>query len=273
MLTVGIWSDHQHPYCCPRAWSVALQIFKDAKLDLLIDNGDWLDARTLTTRYPVAYGEKMMPEMRHEVENARGRLAESHKAIKPKKRRFNNGNHEFRIPRSFWASPHGAQMLGIDTIRDAAGIPALLQFHKYGIKWSGEYPAGTWILGGDSPSGSNDCLVTHGMISSKNAGQTANRTLNDVMANVVVGHCERAAVIWKHAVGRRNFFAVEGGNLSLFATDAGAGILTNYPFSLPDTMNKTQAIALLHHDGGEWWPELVRIHKGRAWWNGKLYRD
>lgn len=273
MLTVGIWSDHQIPYVCPRAWSVALQIFHDAKLDLLIDNGDWMDCRTLTTRYPVAYGPKMMAEMRHEVEQARSRIAESHKAIRPKRRRFNNGNHEFRIPRSFWNSPHGAQMLGIDTIANAAGIPALLHFHKYGIKWSGEYPAGTWILGGETPSGTNDCLVTHGTISSKKAGATASRSMDDMMCNVVVGHCERLAMVWKHAVGQRDFFAIEGGNLSLFATPQGSDILTNYPFNKPDLMSKQQGLVILHHDGNQWWPEVVRINKGRAWWQGKLYKD
>lgn len=273
MLTIGVWNDQQIPYVDPRAWSVALQIFRDAKLDLLIDNGDFGDFRTLTTRYPVAYGEKMMSEARGEIDAMRGRLAESHKAIKPKKRRWNSGNHEFRIPRSFWASPHGAQMLGIDTIRDAAGIPALLQFHKYGIKYSGEYPKGTWILGGETPSGPNDCYVVHGMISSKKAGNTANRSLDEMMCNVVVGHCERLAIVWKHAVGWRDYFAIENGNLSLFATPQGADILTNYPFNQPDTMNKQQGITILNHDGNQWWPEVIRIHKGRAWWNGKLYKD
>ena len=272
MLTVGIWSDHQIPYVCPRAWSLALQIFADAKLDLLVDNGDWMDCRTLTTRYPVAYGEKMMAEMRHEVEAARGRIAESHKAIRPKKRRFNGGNHEFRIPRSFWSSPHGSQMLGIDTIRNAAGLPALLHFHKYGIKYSGEYPAGTWVLGGELPSGPNDCLVTHGMISSKKAGQTANRTLDDAMANVVVGHCERMATVWKHAPGWRSYFAVEGGNLSLFATPKGRDILTNYPFNSPDHLNKQQGIVMLYHDAGQWWPYTIPFHNGVAYWDGKKYK-
>jgi len=263
----------QIPYLCPRAWSVALQIFKDAKLDLLIHNGDFMDCRTLTTRYPVAYGPKMMAEMRHEVDAARGRLAEAHKTIKPKKARWNSGNHEFRIPRSFWSSPHGSQMLGIDTIADAAGVPALLQFHKYGIKYSGEYPAGTWILGGETPSGANDCLVTHGMISSKKAGQTANRTLDDTMANVVVGHCERLALTWKHAPGWRDFFAIEGGNLSLFSTPQGRDILTNYPFNSPDHLNKQQGITILYHDAGQWWPFIIRINRGRAMWQGKLYKD
>jgi len=272
MLTVGILNDTQIPYVDPKAWSVALQVFKDAKLDLLIFNGDFGDYRSISTRYPQRYGEKMIAEMSEELERQRTALKEAMETIKPKRARWNDGNHEFRIPRSFWNSPHGSQLLGIKEIQHATSIPQLLGLPKWKIRYSGEYPAGTWILGDTEPSGANDCYVTHGMISSKKAGQTANRSLDDMMANVVVGHCERAAVVWKHAVGKRNFFAVENGNLSLFATDAGKGILTNYPFSHPDSMNKTQAITVLYHDGEEWFPDLVRIINGKAMFNGKLYK-
>jgi len=273
MLTVGIWNDHQIPYVCPRAWSVALQIFHDAKLDLLIYNGDFGDYRTLTTRYPLRYGPGIIAEMREEIERQRTLLREAQKAIRPKKTRWNDGNHEFRIPRSFWNSPHGSQLLGIKEVMHATSVPQLLGLDKLGIKYSGEYPEGTWILGGEKPLGQNDCYVTHGTISSKKAGATANRSLDDMMCNVVVGHCERLACVWKHAVGGRDYFAMENGNLSLFATPQGKDILTNYPFNKPDTMNKQQGICILYHDESQWWPFPIRINRGRAMWDGKLYRD
>ena len=272
MLTVGVFSDQQIPYVCPRAWSLALQIFADAKLDLLIYNGDFGDYRTLTTRYPLRYGQGIIAEMREEIERQRTLLAEAQNTIKPKKARWNEGNHEFRIPRSFWNSPHGSQLLGIKEVAHAASVRGLLGLDKYHIKYSGEYPAGTWVLGGDAPSGDKDCLVTHGTISSKKAGQTANRTLDDTMANVVVGHCERMAVTWKHAVGWRSYFAVEGGNLSLFSTPKGRDILTNYPFNSPDHLNKQQGIVMLYHDAGQWWPYTIPFHNGVAYWDGKRYK-
>ena len=86
-LTVGIMNDAQIPYVCPRAWSVALQIFRDAKLDLLIYNGDFGDYRTLTTRYPLRYGSGIIAEMREEIERQRTLLAEAQKTIRPKKQK------------------------------------------------------------------------------------------------------------------------------------------------------------------------------------------
>jgi len=269
-MIVGVWNDHQVPYVCKRAWSVALQIFKDAKLDLLIYNGDFGDYRTLTTRYPLRYGTQMVAEMSEELERQRTALKEAQETIKPKKARWNDGNHEFRIPRSFWNSPHGSQLLGIKEVRHAMGVPQLLGLDKYRIKYSGEYPAGTWVLGTQDDG---DVYVTHGMISSKNSGYTAMRSLNEMMCNVVVGHCERRAIVFKHAIGNREYFSIENGNLSLFSTDAGNEILTNFPFNRPDTMNKQQGISILYHDGGEWWPYLIKIRNGRAHWNGRLYRD
>ena len=270
-MKVGIWNDQQIPFHCKRAWAVALQILRDAKLDLLIYNGDFGDFRTLTTRYPLRYDKSLIiAEMSEELERLRTCLAESQKVIKPKKSRWNDGNHEFRIPRSFWNSPHGSQLLGIPEIRHATSIPQLLDFDKWHIKYSGEYPAGTWILGTQD---AGDVYVTHGTISSKNAGQTANRALADMMCNVVVGHCERRAITFKHAVGNREYFAIENGNLSLFSTIAGSDILTNYPFNKPDVMNKQQGICILTLDDGQWWPELIKIKDGRGFWRGRLYKD
>jgi hypothetical protein len=273
MLTVGIWNDQQIPYVCPRAWSVALQIFRDAKLDLLVYNGDFGDYRTLTTRYPLRYGPGIIAQMSEELERQRTMLTEAQRTIRPKKARWNDGNHEFRIPRSFWNSPHGSQLLGIKEVRHATSVEQLLGLDKHKISYSGEYPAGTWVLGGGRPLGGNDCYITHGTISSKKAGATANRTMDDMMCNVVVGHCERLALTWKHAVGWRDYFAVENGNLSLFSTEKGNDILTNYPFNRPDSMNKAQGLSILYHDNNQWWPYIIRINQGRAHWDGKLYKD
>ena len=272
MLTVGIISDVQAPYHCPRAWSVALQILADAKLDIFAVNGDFGDYRTLTTRFPLRYGPGIVAEMRQEIETQRTLLTEAMKAIKPKRALWTDGNHEFRIPRSFWNSPHGSQLLGIKEVAHATSVPQLLGLAKWKFRYAGEYPAGMWILGGDRPSGSNDCYLSHGTISSKKSGQTANRSMDDMMCNLVVGHCERLALTWKHAVGWRDYFAIEGGNLSLFATPKGSGILTGYPFNNCDSLNKQQGLSILYHDAGQWWPFIIRISNGVAYWDGKKYK-
>lgn len=272
MLTVGIWNDQQIPYVDMSAWSVALQVFRDAKLDVLIYAGDFGDYRTLTTRYPLRYGPGMVAQMSEELERQRTLLAESQKAIRPKKSVWLDGNHEFRIPRSFWNSPHGSQLLGIKEVQHATSVEQLLGLPKYRIKYCGEYPAGWWILGGEMPSGPNDCYVSHGMVSSKKSGFTASRTMQDMMCNLVVGHCERRAMVFKQVIGGRELFAIENGNLSLFATDKGKNILTNFPFNFPLAMDKQQAVTVLYHDANEWWPVLVKIRNGKGFFNGKLYR-
>jgi hypothetical protein len=95
---------------------------------------------------------------------------------------------------------------------------------------------------------------------------------------VIVGHCEKlAGPLWEHKVGNRSWFGIENGNLSLIGIPAeggkrnGEGMYMGVPHSQPDYMNHQQGFSLLVYSNGHWHPQTIRIVKGQAFYNGKLY--
>lgn len=273
----GIWSDLQIPYHDPRAFGIAVQIFADAKLDLLIDNGDWGDYMGLAT-HPRGSRLDLVDSFRSEIENQRSLLAASHKAIKPKKRKFNEGNHEWRIQRAFQRSPDLTKLVlqldfdkvEVSSIREACSIPVILEFHKYGIQYSGGYPKGCWLKDGLEPE--KNVYVHHGYTARKQSGYTVSGQMGDHWASQIIGHCERlAGPIWNRRLGR-DYFGIESGNLSLIGEpDKGDDIYAGIPHSDPKLMNHRQGISIVYYDSGQWHPYSVKIRDGKAFWNGKRY--
>lgn len=278
MEVYGIWNDQQIPYHDPRAFSVAVQIFADAKLDCLIDNGDWGDYMALGT-HPQGDRDDIYESFRREIEIQREKLAESHKAIKPKKRKFNEGNHEFRVQRAFWKDPKLAQTVlrikmdevSVSSIRQAASIPSIMEFHKYGIEYSGPYPRGCWLRSGIAPE--ENIYVHHGYTARKKSGQTITGQMDDHWTSQVVGHCERlAGPIWTRKLGR-DYLGIENGNLSLIGEpELGDGIYAGVPHSDPKLLNHRQGISIIYRDAGQWWPFTLKIRQGKCFWDGRLYR-
>jgi hypothetical protein len=277
--THGIWNDQQIPFEDPRAFSVAVQIFADAKLHTLIDNGDWGDYQSLGTHAKGDRDDLYLP-LQLEIKRQRERYAESHKAIKPKVRKFTDGNHEWRIARAFQKDPRLAAKvleikfddLRITSIRDALSTPGILEFHKFGTIWAGPYPKGIWLLEGGADNPKN-VYVHHGYTARKKSGYTVTGQMDDHWCSQVVGHCERlAGPIWTRRMGR-DFFGIENGNVSMIGEpNLGDGIYAGIPFSDPKLMNHRQGITIIYEDGGELWPFSIRIVNGKAHFNGKLYK-
>jgi hypothetical protein len=275
----GIWNDHQIPFEDPRAFSVAVQIFADAKLDTLIDNGDWGDYQSLGAHAKGDREDLYLP-LRLEVKRQRERYAESHKAIKPKVRKATDGNHEWRIARAFEKDPKlAAKVLEIDyddlrirSLREALSTPGILEFHKYGTIWAGPYPKGLWLLPG-GPENPKNVYVQHGYTARKKSGYTVSGQMDDHWCSQIVGHCERlSGPTWTRKMGR-DYFGIENGNLSMIGEpNLGDGIYGGIPFSDPKLMNHRQGITIIYEDAGELWPFTIRIRDGKAHFNGKLYK-
>ncbi len=269
--TFGIWNDQQIPYHDPQAFEVALQVFEDAKLGCLVYNGDWGDYRSLS-KYPAVGSDR--PDMdwglSEELERQRELLKLAQKRIKPKRAIFNEGNHEWRVRRALERDEKLVKLLDLGDVRDSVSIHSLLRLNDLGIAWSGRYPKGSWLHPSLAPH--DNVWVEHGYITRKNAGYGATALMQERMCSVVVGHCERLALIWKRALGR-DFFGIENGNLSLIGEpERGSDIYSGVPFSEQKYLNHRQGICVIYRQSNEWWPVPVRIRDGKAWFNGRLYK-
>lgn len=266
----GLWNDQQHPYCDLRAFNVATEIFADAKLTGLIYNGDWNDFRAIS-RYPVYNKDpKLFSELKAELKVSRERLKTAHRAIKPKLAAWNDGNHEWRLFRAFEKVPSALQILEIAEVGEALSIPNLMGLGELGIRYSGPYPNGCWLKTNLEPH--DNVWVEHGYTARKKAGYTATGKLEERMCSVVVGHCERLAIVWKRALGR-DYFALENGNLSCIAEPGlGEDIYGGVPHSVPGYMDHRQGISIIYYADRQWHPVPIKIRDGKAWFNGKLYK-
>jgi hypothetical protein len=266
----GIWNDQQIPYHDHRALSIAIQIFSDAKLDTLIYNGDWADFRAVS-RYPVYNKDpKLFSELKAELKVARERLHTAHKAINPKRAKWNDGNHEWRIFRAFEKTPAALQILEIAEVGEAISIPTLFKLKDLGIKYSGTYPEGCWLKDGLPPE--ENVWVEHGYTARAKGGYTVSGVMDKRWSSAIVGHCEKLALIWARKLNR-DFFGIENGNLSGIAEPGiGEGVYGGVPHGSPHYMDHRQGFSIVYRDGNQWHPYMVKIRDGRAFWNGKLYR-
>lgn len=274
MQTFAIVGDLQAPYSDPRAVSVAAQIIQDVKPDILILNGDLADFRAIS-RYPLSNPEgdgRLTESLSGELDKARSILKEFISHCKAKKVKATDGNHEWRVRRSFEKDEKLAKLIDLKIIQANLDSPAILKFKEIGIHhWAGPYPKGTW-LHPNLPDHEN-VWVEHGYRVAKNAGYTASNLMRDRMASVVVNHCEKlAGPLWTRALGR-DYFSIENGNLSIIGEpEKGDGIYGGVPHSEPRYMNHRQGFSLLFYDAGQWFPFTVKIRDGKAHWGGKLYK-
>jgi hypothetical protein len=275
----GVWNDQQIPYHDPRAHSIALQIFADAKLNTLVLNGDWGDYQDIGT-HPKGDRHDLYKGIRQEVSDQQELLREALKVIKPKKVKWNDGNHEYRVARAFQKDVRlAAKVLDMEfpkatitSVREAVSIPALMGFQKLGIIYSGGYPKGCWLKDGLEPE--RNVYVHHGYTARKKGGYTVSGQMDDHWCSQIVGHCERlAGPIWNRKMGR-DYFGIENGNTSLIGEpDKGDGIYAGVPHCDPKLMNHRQGISILYWTEGMWHPYPIKIRDGKAFFNGKLYKS
>lgn len=261
-LVIG---DLQIPYHDPKAVEVMLRVAEDFKPDGLVINGDFCDWRTLSDHYPAIDepGNRLIPTLKEEVQLQRDLLNEIMDRVKPKMAWWNDGNHEWRLNRMLYKFPNIVQLLGLAELATRLSVESIFSLDRLGIKHSGNYPNGFWLKKGD-------LWIEHGFNTSLKAGYTVSRLLDARGASVIVGHCERLAVVWKRNIDRK-LFGAEGGNLSILGEKAGKGIYSTVPHTAPELMNHQQGFLLLTYYDKQWYPEAVPIYNGVALWRGKVY--
>lgn len=273
----AVINDLQVPYHDPDAVDVAQQIIRDfGPVDVLDLNGDIFDFLNLS-RHPnvkTQLNEHTACDFESEIDKGIELVQKFVAETQPKSIHWKNGNHEWRLLRAIANADQAAKkILELKVIRDAYSYPSLFRFDALPVRvrFAGEYPNGLW-LHPDLPASEN-VWVEHGYVARKHSGFTANALLNERFSSAICGHCERlAGPLWTHKVGDRALFAIENGNLSILGTPGpGDGLYSGVPHSVPDYMNHTQGLSLLVHSDGHWFPQTIRIAKGRAWWNGRMY--
>src|SRR5271169_4008739 len=240
-----IVNDVQGEFYDPRAFEVMLQIGEYVRPHVLVVNGDWVDWPSMSVKYTQrAQKGQFALSFKKSVAKSKACLAELVSRVQAPKgikqiRKWNDGNHEWRLFRALHVIPQVSKILELDHIRIATSIPAILGTEAYGFHYSGEYPAGCWLFATGNPA--TDCWIEHSYISRKKAGYTATAMREERMTNVVIGHVERLALTYQHVVGGRDFFAIENGNLSILGVPKrGDAKYSSVPFNVSDYLNRQQ---------------------------------
>jgi len=272
-----ILNDLQGEFYDPRAFEVALQIGEHVQPTHLVVNGDWVDWPSMSLKYTQrAQKGQFALSFKKSVAKSKACLAELVKRVQPPRgikqiRKWNDGNHEWRLFRALHVIPQVSKLLELDGIRIATSTPAVLGTEAYGFHYSGEYPAGCWLFATGNPA--TDVWVEHSYISRKKAGYTATAMREERMTNVVIGHCERLALTYQHVVGGRDLFAIENGNLSILGVPGkGNDKYSSVPFNYADFANRQQGISIITKIGTRLFPEIIPIIRGQAIYGGKVFK-
>ena len=271
MRTALIVSDVQAPCHDPSAFSVMLQIAEKLKPDICTANGDWVEFRHLSLRYPASKGAEFGATAKEELDTARGLLTEFARACGPKcEKHFNEGNHEWRLFRALSRIDQVLQILELEGVAKAVSIEAVFGLKALGFKYSGTYPKGHWLFD-LQPHG--NVYVHHGFLIRQKGGYQANAEIDKRMVSTITGHGERLALAWRRDLANRHICGIEGGNLSLLGEpNKGDDIYNSVPFNDPEMLDRKQGFVVVYQDGELIQPICVGIKDGKAIWDGKVYR-
>jgi hypothetical protein len=271
-----IVGDFQIPFHDVDAIDVAQQIARDFKPDVLDFNGDIMDMDRLS-KFPGVVNEKNMErKIDMQSEFARGFEVMSNFAeeVKPKTIHMKTGNHEGRLERMIASAKADVkELLEMPEIRDLVKVEKLLKIDTLGanVKFA-KWPNGLWLHPTLPPD--QNVWVEHGNTAASKAGYAVSNISDKRASSVIMGHVHRLSVAWRHFNGDRDRFMIECGHLSILGTrEDGDDMYYGSPFSVADYMDYQQGFALVTFADGKVWPELVRIKKGTALWNGKLYKS
>jgi hypothetical protein len=261
-----IYSDAQVPYHDPGALDILCAVGHDLKPDIQVCNGDFADWRTISTNYTARKDKGLVQTFQEELEIQRevlhGRLARL-----ASDRRYNEGNHEFRLFRLLMQNEKLANVIAAmdgDDGQPIVSVDRALRLTKGGWKHSGEYPRGCWL--------DERLYVEHGILWSAKAGYGATRLLERRMVSCAQGHTERLAVVFRTAM-KKHFFAAECGNLSGLKERT----YSTAPHTAPELMDHQTGFLVVYSDGGDYWPVPVPIyaigdHRRKAMFEGRTYR-
>ena len=183
------------------------------------------------------------------------------------------GNHEERLPR--WILDNAVAAFGLRRANTpdswpVLSVPFLCNMDDYAVDYRAGYPASDYWI-------NHRLRVIHGSLA-KSGASTASAYLDREKSSVIFGHTHRLE--WAERTrrdhdGPRRILAMSPGCLARIdgavpSTKQGLDLDGRPLVSHEDWQ---QGIAIITHEEGDgaFWPELIPIHDGRAFWRGKEY--
>jgi predicted phosphodiesterase len=272
----AVVGDFQIPFHDESAVDVAAQIIRDAKVDVLFINGDFMDVANMSKfpslRTPI--NKPRLMDFRSEIELSKSIYHQFVGECNPKQVKFNDGNHEYRTFRAFAQIPnHELKQIGeylMSGETNPLSSKALLGFGN-NVSFA-DYPHGQ-LLHPTLPLTEN-IWIEHGKTVQTKTGYTVSALQEKRQASVLINHVHRLSLGWKHVLGNRDFMMIENGHLSIFGVpQKGDGMYQGPHHTVADYQNSQQGFTMLTHVDGNWHPELIAIKDGKAVYHGKTYKS
>jgi hypothetical protein len=283
-----LYGDNQGHRADPACLELLCQIGETLRLQVrkihLVNMGDEIECESLSSHLlPM---DTVGRTLQQEIEGSHKRFQEIVSRIKPNGRRiFLAGNHEDRLARQLLTHPEVVQILNLEGVSKALSVSTLLRLKQFGFNKDTEpnvgnyYGFGEYLLPTDGTVATEDNLyATHGDYTAPDSGQSARKHTRKRYESTAVGHCHRLAAmsdIFPCANGDKQkvIWQIETGHMSrLGVVGQGENLYSSHPHRNPAMMNHQQGFVVLTRWAGAWYPELVQIRKGRAWFRGKNYK-
>lgn len=238
---VVVLGDCHWPYVDHKAWDLALKIVQDLKPTVTVQIGDFCDLQSVSS-HGKSYGRDI--ELVTEIRAAQGAWKQLEQAA-GRELLFCSGNHDLWLQRYVAKNAPMIEAL-VPDFQDLYGM------NRKRVAVAGyqeEYEIG-------------NVRFTH---DAGHAGKTAiQQTLDTVQHNVVFGHVHRLGVVYDgSSSGERRFAACAGW----------LGDPAHISYAPPARTRSWQhGLIVVEYAGGLSFASAVPFVKGRAFYNGKLYK-
>lgn len=233
-----VYGDVHYPYHDQNALEIALEVCRDFKPDIIVNNGDLLDFHEFSKfRDP----QMRKPPSEREYGDAID-LAKSHLALLRKKHPnarlvFNPGNHDDRLFK--YIADSAPALLEFEESYRALSLAELLRLNELKIEISP-------VVGSESQCDFGNLLVGHWLKYSKHSGFAAKHLLEEKGISLIQAHTHHMGAHYKSMV-RREIVGYEG------------GCLCNLEPSYKLQANWQQGVVLVTFIGKYFSAELVNI--------------
>lgn len=195
-------SGKLNPFHDRTVWPIAFEIAAELEPDVIVINGDLLDAAELTTKF--SREPEVYFTFQPSLIEAKWILSQFRDICPYADIVFNEGNHEQRLP-NFLVDQFTAayDLRAVGKNHPALSCPELLGLDDLDITWIGDYPDGKYWL-------NENLEIKHGNLAKNRAGATAEAYLESARSSVITGHihrAERASKTLHHYDGPKEYFA------------------------------------------------------------------
>lgn len=232
--------DTHAPSHDPKAWAAMLAVAKDFRPDEVVYLGDFQDTYCVSdyTKDPTFTFNLLEDELKA----GRKLMADVERVTKAKDFVFLQGNHEFRIDR--YIATFAAKLAGNLEVKKVLGVPDRYKWFPYGMK--NHYRMGKLI-------------ATHGSLCGQHP---AAAMVKKYGCSVVFGHTHAAQEYTVRNAHGDEFTAF---NLGWLGDESAAEYIKNFP-------NWSHAFGVAYFKpNGDFYLQIIRIHKGECVFNGEIY--